>query len=78
MTITKPKFAEMPKDYTDLVGMYPPRPLHDEVDEQNVEEIVNALAGHDLTPDQKDYLDLLSDLLLKYQSERDLRSRGSS
>ncbi len=56
--------------------MYPPRPLHDEVDEQNVEEIVNALAGHDLTPDQKDYLDLLSDLLLKYQSDRHPRSAG--
>jgi HTH-type transcriptional regulator/antitoxin HigA len=76
MTITKPTFAEMPKDYAGLVALYPPRPLHDEVDEQNVEEIVNALAGHDLTSDQEDYLDLLSDLLLKYQSERHPRSRG--
>ena len=75
MTITKPKFAEMPKDYASLVAMYPPRPLHDDVDERNVEEIVNALAGHELTPDQEDYFDLLSDLLLKSQSERHPRSR---
>ena len=76
MTITKPKFAGMPKDYAGLVAMYPPRPLHDDVDEQNVQEIVNALAGHDLTADQEDYLDLLSDLLLKHQSERHPRARG--
>lgn len=64
----------MPKDYAALVAMYPPRPLHAEADE--VEQIVNAMAGHDLTADQEDYLDLLSDLLLKYHSDLHRSSRG--
>ena len=76
MKTTCPKFAEMPTDYAELVAMYSPRPLHGEAEEQKVEEIVNAMAGHDLTPDQEDYLDLLSDLLLKFRSERRRRSRG--
>jgi antitoxin component HigA of HigAB toxin-antitoxin module len=58
--------------------MYPPRPIHDAVDEQNVEEIIGAMAGHDLSADQEDYLDLLSDMLLRYQSQRQLVRRGRS
>jgi HTH-type transcriptional regulator/antitoxin HigA len=76
MTISKLKFEDMPERYAELVAMYVPRRLHDDVDEENVEEIVNALAGHKLSADQEDYLDLLSDLLLKYQSERHPRGRG--
>jgi HTH-type transcriptional regulator/antitoxin HigA len=70
MNATKLKFADMPTGYTALVAMHPPRPIHDDVDEQNTEEIVLELAGHDLSPDQDDYLELLSDLLLKYQSQQ--------
>jgi antitoxin component HigA of HigAB toxin-antitoxin module len=70
------KFANLPVTYAELVAMYPPRPLHDRIDQHNVEEIVAAMAGHDLTPDQDDYLDLLSDLLLKFQSERQGRTRA--
>jgi antitoxin component HigA of HigAB toxin-antitoxin module len=76
MTLTKLKFADIPKDYSGLVAMYPPRPLHDEVDERNVEEIVNVMAGHALTVDQEDYLDLLSDLLLKHHAEHHSPRRG--
>jgi HTH-type transcriptional regulator/antitoxin HigA len=76
MTTTKLKFAEMPRDYADLVAMHSPRPLHNDVDEQNIEEIVNEMAGHKLTADQEDYLNLLSDLLLKYQTERHPRLRS--
>jgi len=68
MNATKLKFAEMPTNYSGLVAMHPPRPVHDFVDERNIEEIVTEMAGHKLTPDQEDYLDLLSDLLLRYQS----------
>ena len=70
MKMTRVKFADMPADYAGLVALYPPRPLHDAVDERNVEEIVMAMAGHELTADQEDYLNLLSDLLLKYQAEQ--------
>jgi HTH-type transcriptional regulator/antitoxin HigA len=70
MNAIKAKFAEMPSDYTALVAMYPPRTLHDRVDERNVEEIVIEMAGHDLSAEQEDYLELLSDLLLKYRERR--------
>jgi hypothetical protein len=70
------KFADMPRDYAGLVALYPPRPLHDAVDERNVEEIVSEMAGHRLTADQEDYLNLMSDLLLKYQAERVRRKAG--
>ena len=65
-TALKIKFAEMPETYAALVAMYPPRPLHDRIDEQNVEEIIMEMAGHILAKDQEDYLDLLSDLLKKF------------
>lgn len=73
MKATKMRFAEMPQEYEGLVAMHPPRPLHDAVDERNVEEIVMEMAGHDLSTDQEDYLDLLSDLLVKYQGERGMQ-----
>src|SRR5215218_2709674 len=69
MNAARFEFEHMPTSYNALVAMHPPRPLRDLVDERNVEEIIAELAGHKLSADQEDYLDLLSDLLLKYQSE---------
>jgi HTH-type transcriptional regulator / antitoxin HigA len=71
-------FRQMPKEYAGLVRMLPPRPIHDKVDLANTTEVLDALAGHDLTADQEDYLDVLSDLVEKYEAEhspaRQLRS----
>ncbi|MFI5378413.1 MAG: type II toxin-antitoxin system HigA family antitoxin [Tepidisphaerales bacterium] len=69
------KLTDIPTEYAELVAMYPPRPIRDGVDERNVEEIVLTMAGHELTRDQGDYLELLSDLLLKYQNEKYPRKR---
>jgi HTH-type transcriptional regulator/antitoxin HigA len=63
-------FRRMPKDYAGLVRLLPPRPIHDKVDLANATEMIDALAGHDLTPDQEDYLDVLSDLAAKYEDDR--------
>jgi HTH-type transcriptional regulator/antitoxin HigA len=63
-------FRRMPKDYAGLVRLLPPRPIHDKVDLANATEMIDALAGHDLTPDQEDYLDVLSDLVAKYEEDR--------
>jgi HTH-type transcriptional regulator/antitoxin HigA len=63
-------FRRMPKDYTGLVRLLPPRPIHDKLDLANATEMIDALAGHDLTPDQEDYLDVLSDLVAKYEEDR--------
>jgi HTH-type transcriptional regulator/antitoxin HigA len=71
-------FRQMPKDYAGLVRAFPLRPLHDRVDLKNATEIVDAMAGHDLTPDQEDYLDVLSDLVQKYEEAHSPARRRSS
>ena len=62
-------FASLPTDYPGLVAMLPPRVIHDKIDASNVEEMIFAMAGHDLSTDQSDYLDLLSDLHADYASK---------
>jgi hypothetical protein len=47
-------FRQMPKLYAGLVRMLPPRPLHDKADLESATEILDAMAGHELTPDQED------------------------
>jgi HTH-type transcriptional regulator/antitoxin HigA len=71
-------FRRMPKDYAGLVRMLPPRPIHDKVDLANATEILDAMAGHDLTADQEDYLDVLSDLVQKYEAEHEAALRAES
>jgi len=58
-TPAKTEFDRLPKDYAGLCRLLTPRPLHDQVELENVTEITDAMAGHKLTPDQEDYFDLL-------------------
>jgi HTH-type transcriptional regulator / antitoxin HigA len=46
-----------------------PRVINDKVDYQNTVAIIDALAGHKLTKDQGDYLELLSRLVEDYETE---------
>jgi HTH-type transcriptional regulator / antitoxin HigA len=46
-----------------------PRPIHDQVAYDNAVEVVHALAGHKLNPDQDDYLALMAKLVEAYESE---------
>ena len=62
-TPAKVEFARLPKNYAELCRILTPRPLHDDVEFQNVTEITDAMAGHNLTPDQEDYFDLLCRLI---------------
>jgi HTH-type transcriptional regulator/antitoxin HigA len=62
-------FADVPTTYEALCRVHLPRPLHDQTDLENASEIVDFLAGHDLNPDQEDYLDLLSDLVDEYEEK---------
>ena len=64
------RFAGIPTNYPALMAMLPLRPIHDDVDAENATEIIDAMAGHDLTGDQEDYLDVLSTLLDEYETER--------
>jgi HTH-type transcriptional regulator/antitoxin HigA len=68
-TKTRMKFREMPKDFKSLVMMYMPRAIHDEVDYENTLEVVEELAGHDLTDGQEIYLDTLTTLVEVYEAE---------
>ncbi len=77
-TSHKTPFANIPRHYPALVKMFPPRPLHDAVDHANTLEIVMAMAGHKLTPDQQDYLTILSEMILRYDRQHDQsRERGT-
>lgn len=69
MTTTKIEFARLPKDYAGLCRLLTPRPIHDQVELENVTEITDAMAGHKLTPDQEDYFDLLCRLIEDYEQE---------
>jgi HTH-type transcriptional regulator / antitoxin HigA len=63
------RFKEMPKDFKSLVMMFMPRAVHDEVDYDNTMEVIDELAGHDLTDDQEIYLDTLTTLVEAYEDE---------
>lgn len=63
--------ADVPPTWEGLLGLYPLRPIHDRVDRDNVTAIIDAMAGHELTDDQEDYLDSISTLLNAYESEQD-------
>lgn len=62
-------FASLPKTYSGLVALHMPRPIHDKVAYDNAVEVVHALAGHKLNPDQDDYLALMAKLVEDYESE---------
>ena len=69
-TVRQIRFTDLPDDYAGLCRRHLPRPLRDRVDYQNTTEITDAMAGHDLTPDQEDYFDLLCSLIEDYDRER--------
>jgi HTH-type transcriptional regulator/antitoxin HigA len=62
-------FARLPKTYHGLVALHMPRPIHDKVAYNNAVEVVHALAGHKLNPDQDDYLAIMAKLVEEYESE---------
>ncbi len=68
-TATRPTFNAMPKDYRGLVLMFMPKVIHDRIDLDNTIEIMDALAGHDLTDEQELYLDTLSTLVEVYEDK---------
>ena len=53
------RFDDLPTSYEDLVRLHMPRPIHDEDELENATELIDLMAGHDLSADQEDYLDLL-------------------
>jgi len=69
MKTAMPTFTRLPKTYAGLVAMHMPRPIHDQVSYDNAVEVVHALAGHKLNPDQDDYLAIMAKLVEGYEAE---------
>jgi len=67
---TKRDFRRLPRTYTALVAMLPPRPIHDDVDLANATEMIDRLAGFELTTDQEDYLEAISTFVEAYEARR--------
>jgi HTH-type transcriptional regulator/antitoxin HigA len=56
-----------------------PRAIHDEIDYENTIEVIDALAGYELSDDQEIYLDTLSTLVAVYEDEyHAIESKGLS
>jgi HTH-type transcriptional regulator/antitoxin HigA len=62
-------FADLPRDYPGLVMAFMPKAIHDHVDYENTIEVIDALAGHELSDEQELFLDTLSTLVEAYEDE---------
>lgn len=60
--------AEVPGTYEELVRLYPPRKIHDQVELENATEVADWLALRAKNDAQLDYLELLGDLIGQYES----------
>jgi len=65
---TKLIFKDMPRNYQGLLSLHMLRPIHDKIDYGNALEILDALAGHNLTRDQEDYFEALALFIEAYES----------
>jgi HTH-type transcriptional regulator / antitoxin HigA len=55
--------------YFELVKQFPLRPIRNERDLSRAISVIDSLVSRDLSTDEDDYLDVLSDLVEKYETE---------
>jgi HTH-type transcriptional regulator/antitoxin HigA len=60
--------AEAPETYEELVRLYLPRPIHDQIERENATEVADWIAIRAKNKDQLDYLEILGDQLDKYEN----------
>lgn len=60
--------AETPETYEELVRLYPPRKIHDQIELENATEVADWIALRAKNDAQLDYLELLGDLLDEYEN----------
>lgn len=60
---------DIPETYAELVGLFMPRPLHDDVDFRNALGVLDAMAGFEMNADQEDYFDAIATFVEKYEAE---------
>lgn len=61
---------DIPTSYSELVGVFMPRPLHDDVDYRNALAVLDAMAGFEMNPDQEDYFEAITTFVEKYETDR--------
>ena len=61
------KCQSLPATYLDLCGIYLPRPIHQASDLESATEMADDLAGHELNPEQQDYLEAVSTFIEQYE-----------
>ena len=67
-------YAEVPKTYRELCGLYLPRPIHDANEDRAASEIMNALVVFPrLNAEQRDYLDALTEFVDAYDKAKPVR-----
>jgi antitoxin component HigA of HigAB toxin-antitoxin module len=59
---------DIPESYAELVGLFMPRPLHDEVDYRNALGVLDAMAGFEMNADQEDYFEAIATFVEKYEA----------
>ena len=63
------RFDELPTDYEGLVAIFMPRPIRDEVDADNATDLIDLMAGHELTRDQEDFLEIIANLVDAFEAD---------
>ena len=67
---TKPlSHADIPQEYSQLVALLMPRPLHDDVDYRNALAVLDAMAGFKMNRDQEDYFEAVAIFVEKYETQ---------
>jgi HTH-type transcriptional regulator/antitoxin HigA len=69
MKTKKATRSNIPTRYVELVKLFMPRPLHDEVDYRNALGMLDAMAGFAMNADQEDYFDAIATFVEKYEAE---------
>lgn len=63
------RHGHIPVIYSELVGLFMPRPLHDDVDYRNALAVLDAMAGFKMNVDQEDYFEAIATFVEKYEAE---------
>lgn len=58
--LTLKKHEMIPAIDSELVKLFMPRPLHDDVDYRNTLSVLDVMAGFEMNADQEDYFDAIA------------------
>jgi HTH-type transcriptional regulator/antitoxin HigA len=68
------RYADIPKSYRELCGLYLPRPIHDEAEDKEATAMMNALAVFPkLNAEQRDYFEVLTEFVDEFDRGRSIR-----